>query len=169
MARHTKLTPELHQAIVSTIAGGVPLASAARLHNVEAKTLQQWLRYGEGAQRARPAFEHYARFAEAVRQAEAMDEAKRVLRISQAAQGGQLLYERTTTAPDGRVTTERRYQAPQWTADMTHLERTRPDIWARKTEVDLRIRRDQIAEKVAAETGLSVAEVLAEAERMLKE
>jgi hypothetical protein len=169
MARHTKLTPELHQAIVAAIAGGVPLTSAARLNNVEPKTMQQWLRYGEGAQRARPAFKHYARFAEAVRQAEAQDETKRVLRINQAAQGGQLIYERTTTGADGRVTTERRYQPPQWTADMTHLERTRPNVWARKTEVDLRIRRDQIAEKVAADTGLSVAEVLAEAERMLKE
>lgn len=168
MARHTKLTPELHEKIVVHIAHGVPPESAALMHDVDAKTFNRWLALGTGKDRARPSMRLYAALAEDVQKALAKDEATRILRIASVAQGGQLIYERTTTAPDGRVTTERRYAAAQWTADMTHLERTRPATWSKKTEVEMRVKYEETAAKIAAETGLSVAEIMAEAERLLK-
>lgn len=168
VARHTKLTPELHRLIVAMVSNGVTPKAAARLYNVEEKTLNSWLRLGEGPHRGRPSHAAYAAFAEELRQAWAQDEARRILQIHEAAKGGQVLYERTTTSPDGRVSVEKRYAAPQWTAHMTHLERTRPQDWAKKTTVELRMQIDEAAKKVAEETGIPVEQLLAEAERLAR-
>lgn len=166
MARHTKLTPELHQSIVSMVSNGVLPKAAARLYNVDEKTLNGWLRLGEGPHRARPSHKPYAAFAEALRQAWAQDEARRILQITEAAKGGQVVYERTTTSADGRISVEKRYAQAQWTAHMTHLERTRPETWARKQMVELRTQIDEAVKKVSDETGIPVAELLAEAQRL---
>jgi hypothetical protein len=59
--------------------------------------------------------------------------ARRRNRASQAAKGGALLYQRTDERllRDGTrvVTTERRFQPPDWYADAWMLERRDPDRW----------------------------------------
>jgi hypothetical protein len=104
----------------------------------------------------------------------AQDIARRVARIDQAAQGGAVLSEHTTTYPNGRVVKEVRYAAPDWRADAWHLERRYPEAWGRKEKHMLEWTIRRAAEKVAAEataagTPMTADEVLAEAQALLDE
>ena len=132
-------------------------------------TARQWRLRGEARHTQRPATSHYIAFVTALKKAEAQDEARRIARINQAGQGGAVVYEKTTTYPDGRVVTEVRRTAPEWTADAWHLERSRPDAWGRKERLNVNVQIHQLAARVAEEMGLSVEEVLAEAQALLRE
>ncbi len=61
--------------------------------------------------------------------ARAKDDASRVKQLTEAARGGQLVFERTHTKADGSVTTERRFAAPDWRAHAWILERRDPERW----------------------------------------
>ena len=163
----TKLTPAIYEAIIRAVSGGVPLTQAAALADIDQRTVYQWLERGAGTFNGRPATPLYVQFVHDIQKAKAQDEARRVLRINQAGQGGAIISEKTTTYPDGRVVREVKHAEPQWTADAWHLERSRSETWARKERVDLRLTIQQAAEKVAAELGLTVEEVLTEAEGLL--
>ena len=167
MPRRTKLTPAIHKAIVTAVTGGVPLERAAALADIALFTVQEWIRRGDGTHHNRTALEPYATFAKDIKKAYAEDEARRVLRINQAGQGGAVLYEKTITYPDGHIEREVKRASPQWQADAWHLERTRPDVYGRKDKVDVRMTIKQVAQKVAEELGMTPEEVLAEAERLL--
>lgn len=165
--RPTRLTPELQQKIVTAISGGIPFQTACRMAGVNEVLACEWRQRGEGTHK-RPKTPLYAEFAEAVARARAQDEARRVLRINQAGQGGTVVYEKTTTFPDGRVLREVRRSEPSWQADAFHLERIYADRWGKRDRIDMRLTVQQAAEKVAAELGLTVEEVLAEAEGLIK-
>ena len=168
MARRTKLTPQIQQAIANAITVGVPFRDACQLAGIGERTGHEWLERGEG-QSARPRTPLYAQFAQTITQAHAQDVARRVARIHKAGEGGTVVERTTTTYPDGRVITRERYTEPAWQADAWHLERTRPDTWGRKDRLDLHVQMRQAAEKVAAEKGITVEEVLAEAQALLRE
>lgn len=168
IGRPTKLTPPIAQAILQAVSGGVPYVRAAALADIPQDTAMEWRRRGEGTSN-RPWTAYYANFVHELKKAEAQDEARRVLRINQAGQGGNIVYEKTTTFPDGRIVTEVKRTAPEWTADAWHLERSQPDVWGRRERLDVRLSIERAAAKVAEETGLTVAEVLAEAEALLQE
>jgi len=137
MARKTKLTPGIHQAIVQAVTGGMSPEQAAALVEIDPYVVREWIARGEGRHHARPSKEPYATFAQDIKKARATDEARRVLRINQAGQGGAVTYEYTMTYPDGRVEREVKRAAPQWQADAWHLERSRPDQWGRRERVAL--------------------------------
>jgi len=167
----TKLTPAIQQAIVTAVADGIPYVRAVVLAGISESTASEWLRRGENRHHARKQTSLYAQFARAVARAKAQDEARRILRINQAGQGGTVI-ERTTTTrvlKDGTQITDtrERYSEPNWQADAWHLERTRPDDWGRRERLDIRLRRDALAQQVADRLGVSKAEVLAEAEALL--
>ena len=166
--RPTKLTPAIRQAILTAVAGGVPYVRAAALADINAQTALEWIERGEG-RGTRAAAPLYVQFARELKKALAQDEARRVLRINQAGNGGTIIHEKTTTYPDGRVTREVKRTAPEWTADAWHLERSQPDVWGRRERLDIRVSIDKAADKVAAETGMTSAEVLAEATALLQE
>jgi hypothetical protein len=168
MARTTKLTPAVHKAIVDAVSCGVPLSQAAALAEIEERTVYQWMQRGLGMLSSRPATPLYVQFVQGIQKARAQDEARRVLRINEAGRGGAILYEKTTTYPDGRVVREVKHAEPQWTADAWHLERSRPEHWGKRDRIDMRLSMQQAAEKIATELGLTVEEVLAEAEGLLK-
>jgi hypothetical protein len=90
-------------------------------------------------------------------------------RLEQAAKGGQVLYEKVTHYPDGKVQTERRLSEPQWTADAWVLERTRPDQYGRRDRLSVSLQIERVAEMIAAEVGLNSADILQEAQRLLQE
>lgn len=46
IGRPTLLTPQVHEAIVECVKGGLPLANAARLNGVAEDTVQQWMERG---------------------------------------------------------------------------------------------------------------------------
>lgn len=55
-----------------------------------------------------------------------------------------------------------------WIAAMTLLERRMPEDWGRRDRIEISMEIRQIAEQIAAETGLPTDEVLAEAEQILR-
>jgi len=169
MGRPTKLTPAVQQALVTAVTAGVPLASACALARVDYATVCEWRHRGEGRQKHRCRTRLYADFADALRAAFAKDEARRVARIEQDGRGGVVLYRKTTTYDDGRVVTEERYTPPDWQADAWYLERARWQTWSKKERYDFHVHLHKAAAKVAADMGVSVEEVLAEAQALLLE
>lgn len=137
MGRPTLLTPEIRDAIARAVSLGISFTAACELADVSYATGQEWLARGENRHPERVSTDEYAAFADAIRKAQASDEARRVARIEQAGRGGAIVHERTYTAKDGAVTKEVRYSEPQWTADMTHLERRYPKIWARRERMEV--------------------------------
>lgn len=165
VARGIKLTPERQEKMVQAISMGTPFITACRYVGINPDTGFEWLRKGEYPAKA----PIYANFADAIAQARAQDEMRRIGRIEQAGRGGAVIYRKTTTYADGRMVTEERTAPPDWEADSWHLERSQPDVWGRRERLDVRLSIDQAAEKVAAELGLTKAEVLAEATALLYE
>jgi hypothetical protein len=169
MPKPSLLTPELQTNLANAVAAGIPFAKACEREGIAAKTGQEWIRRGEGRDKDRPSDETYAAFAAAIKRAQAQDQTRRVLRIEQAAKGGAVTYEKQTTFPDGRVVRETRYTEPQWTADAWHLERTDPEHWGRKDRLDVRVKVQEEAKRLADQFGLDPDEVIAEAERIARE
>ena len=171
--RKTKLTVAIQQAIVNAVAGGVPYLRAAVLAGVVERTAYLWRERGEGTNAQQPSAPLYVHFVQAVKKAEAQDEARRLLRINQAGQGGTLIARKTITYPDGRVVTEEKHTSPDWCADAWHLERKWPEQYGRRDRVDVHMAIERVAARVAAEataagTPMTKEEVVEEAERLLR-
>jgi hypothetical protein len=169
MPRPSKLTPALQAAIVQAVSQGVPFTQAAWVAGIADATALEWLQRGEGSHPTRPSTARFAAFAEAMKKAEAQDEARRVERINQAAQGGTITHEKTITKANGDVIREVSRAMPQWQADAWHLERKYPERWGRKDHLDLTVNIQALAKKVAEELGVTAEELLAEAAQLLKE
>jgi hypothetical protein len=167
--RRPRLTPTLQQAIVTAIVGGVPFEAACRMAGVNPVEACEWRQRGEGTHPTRPCKPIYADFADAIARARAQDEARRILRINQAGQGGAVTYEKVTTFPDGRQVREVRHAEPSWQADAFHLERSYSDRWGRKVQADLTLQIQRAAQEVADEIGIDVSLVLKEAQTYLLE
>ena len=139
MARPTNLTPELMTGIVTLIQQAVEPSIVAQAYGVDHSTYYQWISRGEGTDPTRTSVPIYVEFADAVRQAEYQAESTLVVTAI------------------GKVKT---------TADAVLLpERRFPERWKRREELTINIRRE--AEKIAAETGLDVDDIMAEAELVL--
>jgi hypothetical protein len=167
MARPT-LTPRLQAAIVKAVRGGVPYVQAAMLAGISKSTALQWRQRGEGTH-TRPQTKAFVDLVDAIKKAEAEDQARRVKRIEQAAKGGAVVYEKKTTYPDGRVVREVRKLPPQWVADAWHLERTDPKRWGRRDRLDVHTYRDKIAAKareLGTQFGVDPEALVARAERL---
>lgn len=166
VGRRVKLTEARQQKIVQAIALGTPLVTAFQYAGISHETGYEWLRKGEHPAKA----PIYAAFLEAVTQARAQDEMRRIGRIEQAGRGGAVIARKTIHRKDGTVETEERTAPPDWQADAWFLERSRSQTWGRQDRLDLRVTQiEQAADKVAEETGMTRAEVLAEAELLLQE
>jgi hypothetical protein len=169
--RPSKLTPALEAALVNAVTIGVPLRAATDLVGVAYDTVLRWMQRGEGRHPTRRATAPYVHFVQALKKAQAADQARRIARIEQAARGGDIREEHTRTMhhKDGTTTTVRevRYAAPQWQADAWHLERTDPKHWGRHDRLDVHTVREKIARK-ARELGetydLDIDELIERAE-----
>ncbi len=166
VGRRAKLTQERQHKIVQAVALGTPFGTACRYAGIHPDTAYGWLERGEY-----PAKAHiYAEFSEAIMQARAQDEMRRIGRIEQAARGGAVTYHKTTTYEDGRTITEERTAPPEWQADAWYLERRLPDSWGKKERVDVRLTLiEEAVAKIATETGMTPNEVLVEAQLLLQE
>jgi hypothetical protein len=169
MPRKTSLTPALAQAIVTAVMGGVPYYQACLMADVPHSTATDWRNRGEGSNPRRRPTPALVAFAAAVKKAEAQDEARRLLRINQAGQGGTVVSETTITYPDGRIEREVKRTSPQWQADAWYLERKYPDRYGRRVQADLTLQIQRYAQEVADEIGIDVSLVLAEAQTFLRE
>jgi hypothetical protein len=169
MARKTRLTPAVERAIITAVAGGVPYYQACLLADVPQSTATLWMEKGEGRHSQQRATPQLVAFVAAIKKAEAQDEARRLLRITQAGEGGVVIYEKTTTRPDGTVIREVQRTAPQWQSHAWMLERKYPDRYGRRVQADLSLRVRELAEEVAREVGVSADEIIREAQSFLKE
>ena len=172
--RPTKLTPSVQAAIVQAVSLGVPIKTAGSYVGVSEKSLTEWLARGQGRHSVRGSTKAYAAFAEAVEQARAQDEVRRIARLEQAARGGQVIFRKVQESVNaaGEVVKrviEERHTEPQWTADAWFLERSYPDRWGRRERLDLHVAIEAAAAKVASDLGLTADEVLLEARQLLQE
>src|SRR5262245_51684981 len=88
--RRTKLTAGVQQAIATAIAAGVPFGTACRLAGIHRDSGYAWLQRGEH-DRMQGRTTRFSDFSDAIAHARAQDEARCILRIAQAGQGGQVL------------------------------------------------------------------------------
>jgi len=167
--RQAKLTPQSQESIVRAVTAGAPLVQAAELAGIDKNTVLEWIRRGEARDPVRPATAAYASFASAITHARASDEIRRIARIDAAARGGAVVHEKMTTYPDGRTVTERQVAPPDWRADAFHLERCYGDRWGKRVQADLSVQILRMAEEVAKEVGVSVDDLIQEAQSFLKE
>lgn len=137
MGRPTKLTPEVKRKLLRAIREGNYLNVACGLAGISYETFNGWMKRGD-----RESSGPYVQFSQAVRQAE-------------------------LEAEQRLVATLKRASAKSWMAAAWLLSHRFHERWADRQKVDVQLAMRQEAERVAAETGLSVDEVLAEAERLL--
>ena len=166
MARPSKFTAEVRQKIVNAVRGGNTRDVSARLAGVSEATLYNWLERGRRETKGQ-----FREFYEAVQTADAEAEVEAVLRIRQAAIGGQLVSQKTTTRTnrDGETVTrtEETYTRPEWQAAAWLLERKYPGRWGRRDRLEIEHVLRERAERLAKEEGLDAEEIMAEVERLL--
>ena len=169
MARPTRLTESIKTAILQGVEAGLSLPTAALRVGVSVSAALEWVRRGTSTDRARRPTGQYVAFAAALEKAKATFESRNVALIGAAAKGGQLVSRRTTTKKDGSTSVEETFTRPEWTASAWLLERSYPDRWGRKDRVDLQVTIQHAAQKVADSLGLTVDEVLDEAQALLRQ
>ena len=169
MARRTKLTPQVQQTICTAVMAGAPFETACLHAGIDVSTGHNWRRWGERAQARGDSVSPYLTFFDALTHARAQDELRRIARINKAGDGGAVTYRKTITQEDGRTTVEEHFQPPDWRADAFHLERSRPASWGRQDRLSLHVAIEQLAAKVAGDSGVTPEEVLAEAQAILRE
>jgi transposase-like protein len=130
--RTSKLTPELITKLTELIREGNYFSTACFAVGINDSSLYAWLKEAEGI-KGEPTEEQkiYVDLQDAIKKAEAEAEAERVSRIRAAGIGGQVIKRITRTKRDGTTEVEESINAPQWLADMTHLERRHPKRWGR--------------------------------------
>jgi len=109
VGRPTLLDEEMIRAICKSIEGGAYLETAAARQGVHASTVRDWLRRGARELRAGVTDSIYARFAEAVKEADAYAEERLALFASKAAE-------------------------KYWVAALAIMERRWPQRWRRPTD-----------------------------------
>jgi transposase-like protein len=149
--RRSTLTPELARRIAAMVAAGNYLETSARAHGVPPGTLWQWLKQGEEAHEALVRGEKlagqarvYAGFAEAVAQARSRAEVVAVDSIRRSIEGGMLVSEKPVVTKDGRLVRddggqilfERTYSLPDGKLALEYLSRTAPNRYGRTPSVE---------------------------------
>lgn len=131
--RPTKLTPEVHEKIVTAVRAGNYVETAAAYAGVHPTTVFRWLREADepGASRAVREFRY------AVDSARAESEVRVVGQIQRVIMGGHVLAETTRTLPDGTVETERKYAPPDGRVALEFAARAFPDRWARRAALEV--------------------------------
>ena len=134
--RVSALTDELQVSICDYIASGNYLITSCRAVGISDVTFRNWCERGKTEEEAGNTEGRFLAFLSAVKKAEAVAEAERVSRIAVAGVGGALTKRVIITQKDGSTREEEQYAAPQWLADMTHLERRHPERWARPAPIN---------------------------------
>ena len=107
--RNSKLTPEVHEKIVTALRAGNYSKVAAEYAGIGESTFYRWLQKGRAAKRGM-----YREFADAVQQAEREAEIRAVAILQ-------------------------RHMEDNWQAAMTFLERKFPERWGRRDHLDVSV------------------------------
>lgn len=169
--RRTKLKPKVFDAIVGGVRTGATLVIAAKAAGIPEKTALEWYARGRGEDPVRPTTKLYAEFASKIDEAEAAAAMDALSAIEKLKNGGWLkTKQRITENADGtrEIMNETEEAAPMLAAATWWLERRMPNEFGRvdRLRVDVNVLRAE-AERIAKESGLSVDQVLAEAEAIV--
>jgi hypothetical protein len=164
MARRTKLTPEVQDTIVKTLAVGNFFETVCQAAGIDPRTGFEWLQRGRGEHPHRGQAPLYAQFAQAVSRAQARDEVDTIARIKQAGRGGALLSIRIEHRANGATVTTKTYTAPDWRTDAWYLERKYPQRWAPQVWIVVEGALQSYAVLVADKYGLDVRALLRDVE-----
>jgi hypothetical protein len=151
MAQPTKLTEELHEAMIRHLELGTPVRRSVKLVGISHQTHYNWLERGQAERdrlagdaraRMREGERPYVDYLDAVQRAEENAYFRNLVIIQQAARGGTEFETNTieTFHPDGKIKsrrTVRRKQPPQWQAAAWYLERRHPDEYARTVKGEM--------------------------------
>lgn len=147
-----KLSPELIKKLAGYIAEGNYLETAANLCGVSDTVFVNWRNQGlvdlqDGMDEENS---YCIALLVALKRAESQAEVERVARINAAGIGGALTRRITRIDRDGNEFIDEQFQAPQWLADMTHLERRHPDRWGRRErkQIDITERKEIVVSHV---------------------
>lgn len=136
----TKFNEATCNQILADLRDGVPRRYAARRAGVAYSTLKSWLRS------ARQGAEHYATFADSVREAEAAAVSTWVKAIVRASRPRKVTTTKTIVLPDGSVRTETTTTTKfSWEAAAWWLERLHPDGFSNEAK-EIRELRKQVNE-----------------------
>lgn len=136
MPRKTRLNQDLFDRIVESVRKGNYVKVACQANGVPEKVGSEWLMRGEGTHGSRPGASIFARFARAIRTAQADAEQEALEAIREAGQGFTIRKVKVTSNPDGserreaEESTRRDWQALAW-----WLERTKKDRYRKSEEV----------------------------------
>jgi transposase len=133
--RRTKLTPEVHEKIVSAIRAGNYARVAAEYAGVGERTFYRWLQRGQEAQRG-----IYRQFWQAVKKAEREAEVRAVAIIQ-------------------------KHMEDNWQAAMTYLERKYPDRWGRRDRLRVDLNPKEALEDLLSLTAEELEEAVETAAR----
>lgn len=129
--------PEVGEAIVRSVRGGVPVAIAARAAGQEPSTVRNWISRGASGRAADRAF---AAFATAIADARAQAAVDNIVELRLASRGGQVVSETTevieTVNAQGEVVERRTVTKvtkarPDWRGNAFWLERQIPEDFGR--------------------------------------
>lgn len=150
--RPSKLTPEVHAAVVQALVNGLSRRHAATCAGISHRTYNAWRgtgRRGAGG----PAYRDFLRDTDA---ALMKPVAANMVRLQNAARGGDVLQRTTVTRPDGTVVVTERKAAANVGALTWWLERLHGDQYGAQRD-EIRRLRDEVAELVAAVNALTPA------------
>lgn len=124
--RPTKLTPEVQRTIEQAIKANAYPETAATLAGINRETFYEWLKRG-----AKEESGSYREFSNAIKKALAIGQMRDLAVIDRAANGYDVVKERTVSGPEGTTTTVEKYREFAWQAAAWRLERRYPRQWSR--------------------------------------
>ncbi|MFJ8043768.1 hypothetical protein ACIRBX_25030 [Kitasatospora sp. NPDC096147] len=149
--RRPALEPEVERRLLDAIRAGVPMSDAAPMAGVHASTVYRWLeraeqeqRRIESGERARAGEKPFREFRDRFMRARSEGKAQLVLLVRKAAQGGQVVRERTRVVRDPEtgervVQTERDFAQPDWRAAQFLLACLAPETFGRAAQARIEV------------------------------
>lgn len=142
--RPTALTPDVEEAIIRAVTHGNHLVTACSLAGIHKATLFRWLQRAADADHTRdtgqpitPAEQVYCDFRDRLAQARAYAESDAVRVVTRSMHGGAVTSEKPATNENGEVLRddngeilyERTFTAPDGRLALSYLAKSRPDQW----------------------------------------
>lgn len=167
LGRPPKLTEAVRDRFLDAIRNGNTIKNACAYAGITQTTFYHWQEYARtGRQAGRRA--EIAQFLDSYRRAEAEVLSESVMRVRKAGSGEVVTHRVTTTRkrPDGtdEIVVTETLMAGEWRADAWFLERRNPREWGRRDRTPVDVERE--AERLAKELGISVDELMAEADML---
>jgi hypothetical protein len=142
--------PELREQIAAALQSGNTIETVCNLVGIANSSFYEWMGRAENADPENPRDKIYTEFSKAVKKAQGFAVALRIQRIEKAGKGGDIATVKRTfkteIGKDGQpiqvlASEETTYTRPQWQADAWVLERSHPDQWGRRLDINAKVQK----------------------------